>query len=51
MCQEGACGTCETRILARRADDHRDSILTLAEQAANRTMMVPRGRGLRAAAP
>lgn len=38
-CQEGTCGTCETRVLAGRAD-HRDSILTPAEQAANRTMMI-----------
>ena len=38
-CAEGVCGTCETRVLAG-AVDHRDSILTPAEQAANDTMMV-----------
>ncbi len=38
-CQEGTCGTCETRILAGRAD-HRDSILSPSEQEANETMMI-----------
>lgn len=38
-CLEGTCGTCETRIVSGRAD-HRDSILTDAEQEANETMMV-----------
>lgn len=38
-CQEGTCGTCETRIVAGRAD-HRDSILTPVEQQANETMMI-----------
>lgn len=38
-CLEGTCGTCETRILAGRAD-HRDSILTATEQEANETMMI-----------
>jgi ferredoxin-NADP reductase len=38
-CQEGTCGTCETRIVLGRAD-HRDSILTPQEQEANETMMV-----------
>lgn len=38
-CQEGTCGTCETRILAGRAD-HRDSILTPTEHSANETMMI-----------
>lgn len=38
-CHEGTCGTCETPILAGQAE-HRDSILTAAEQAANRTMMI-----------
>ncbi|MCK6211800.1 cytochrome P450/oxidoreductase [Georgenia sp. EYE_87] len=38
-CQEGTCGTCETRIVTGRAD-HRDSILTPAEQDANATMMI-----------
>ncbi|MFV9430794.1 cytochrome P450 [Rhodococcus rhodochrous] len=38
-CLEGTCGTCETRIVAGRAD-HRDSILTATEQEANETMMI-----------
>lgn len=38
-CHEGTCGTCETPVVAGRAD-HRDSVLTEAEQAAGETMMV-----------
>ena len=38
-CGEGTCGTCETVIVEGTAD-HRDSILTAAEQAANDTMMI-----------
>jgi ferredoxin-NADP reductase len=38
-CQEGTCGTCETRILAG-TPEHRDSVLTAGEKAANATMMV-----------
>jgi ferredoxin-NADP reductase len=38
-CQEGTCGTCETAVLAG-AVDHRDSLLTDEEQAANDTMFV-----------
>ncbi len=38
-CKEGTCGTCETPVLAG-AVDHRDSILTPDEQAANDTMMI-----------
>ncbi|WP_127131219.1 cytochrome P450 [Georgenia sp. SYP-B2076] len=38
-CKEGTCGTCETRILAGRAE-HRDSILTTTEQEANETLMI-----------
>ncbi len=38
-CKEGTCGTCEVRILSGRAD-HRDSILTPAEQERNETMMM-----------
>lgn len=36
-CEEGICGTCETRVLSG-TPDHRDSILTSAERAENRTM-------------
>lgn len=38
-CREGTCGTCETPIVSGSAD-HRDSVLTAAEQAENRVMMV-----------
>ncbi|MDT9592138.1 PDR/VanB family oxidoreductase [Nocardioides zeae] len=38
-CLEGTCGSCETVILEGEAD-HRDSILTAAEQEANETMMI-----------
>ncbi|MGW0040915.1 PDR/VanB family oxidoreductase [Rhodococcus sp. NPDC003348] len=38
-CREGTCGTCEVAVLAGRPD-HRDSILTEDEQAANDAMMI-----------
>ena len=38
-CQEGICGTCETPVLGGEPD-HRDSVLSKAERAANKTMMV-----------
>ncbi|GAA0898255.1 PDR/VanB family oxidoreductase [Virgisporangium ochraceum] len=38
-CREGTCGTCETPVLAGRVD-HRDSLLTPDERAANDTMFV-----------
>jgi len=38
-CQQGICGVCETRVLAG-VPDHRDSILSPAERAANRTIMI-----------
>lgn len=38
-CEEGVCGTCETNILDGVAD-HRDSILSEAERAANKTLMI-----------
>jgi len=38
-CREGTCGTCETQILEGAAD-HRDSLLTTAEQDAQETMMI-----------
>jgi ferredoxin-NADP reductase len=37
-CQQGICGTCETRVVSGGVD-HRDSILSSAERAANQTMM------------
>ena len=47
-CTEGTCGTCETEIVEGEAD-HRDSVLTAEEQAANETLMicVSRCRGSR----
>src|SRR5262245_18837046 len=38
-CMEGVCGTCETRVLEGVAD-HRDIILSDAERAAGKTMMI-----------
>ncbi len=38
-CSEGICGTCECRVL-EGIPDHRDSVLTSDEQAANDRMMV-----------
>ena len=38
-CEQGICGTCETRVLAG-LPDHRDMILSDDEKAANDTMMV-----------
>jgi ferredoxin-NADP reductase len=47
-CEEGICGTCETRVLGGEPD-HRDHLLTDEEQAAGETMMlcVSRCRGPR----
>ncbi|MGY1812256.1 PDR/VanB family oxidoreductase [Blastococcus sp. SYSU D00820] len=47
-CMEGTCGSCETPVLAGDVD-HRDSVLTPAEQSAGTTMMicVSRARGPR----
>jgi ferredoxin-NADP reductase len=38
-CQEGTCGTCETAVLEGTVD-HRDSLLTPDEQAADDTMFI-----------
>jgi vanillate O-demethylase ferredoxin subunit len=38
-CLEGACGSCETRVL-EGVPDHRDAVLSREEQARNRTMMI-----------
>ncbi|MBC5781358.1 oxidoreductase [Ramlibacter sp. USB13] len=38
-CREGVCGACETRVL-RGTPEHRDMLLSEAERAAGRTMMV-----------
>ena len=37
-CEQGICGTCECRVLEGEVD-HRDSILSAAERAANQVMM------------
>ena len=49
-CQEGTCGTCETAVLAGEVD-HRDSLLTPDEQAANDTMFAWRRRRARRGTP
>lgn len=38
-CEEGVCAVCETAVLAG-IPDHRDAILSEAERASNRTMMI-----------
>ena len=38
-CQEGTCGTCETPLL-QGVEDHRDSLLTPEEQAAQDTILI-----------
>ena len=38
-CCEGVCGSCETRVLAG-VPDHRDSLLSAKERAANKVMMI-----------
>lgn len=38
-CEEGVCGACETRVL-EGLPDHRDSVLSSAEHASNKVMMV-----------
>jgi ferredoxin-NADP reductase len=38
-CQEGICGSCETPVISG-IPDHRDSVLTDSERAANKTMMI-----------
>ncbi len=42
-CEEGLCGSCETTVLEGEPD-HRDTVLTADERAANDTMMICVGR-------
>jgi ferredoxin len=44
-CREGACGTCETTVLAGRPD-HRDGVLSDDEKARGKTMMICVSRSL-----
>jgi ferredoxin-NADP reductase len=44
-CEEGFCGTCETRVL-EGDPDHRDTVLSESEKAAGDTMMICVGRCL-----
>ncbi|MBT2501243.1 PDR/VanB family oxidoreductase [Curtobacterium sp. ISL-83] len=45
-CREGTCGTCETPVLEGRID-HRDTVLSPAEQADDHTMMICVSRAAR----
>ncbi|WP_280346967.1 PDR/VanB family oxidoreductase [Nocardia neocaledoniensis] len=38
-CREGMCGSCETRVLGG-VPDHRDSVLSSAEQSSGKTVMI-----------
>jgi tetrachlorobenzoquinone reductase len=38
-CQQGVCGTCETKVVSG-TPDHRDSVLSAKERAESRTMMI-----------
>jgi ferredoxin-NADP reductase len=38
-CQEGICGTCETKVLGG-VPDHRDELMSESERASNRSMMI-----------
>ena len=44
-CEEGFCGTCETRVLGG-VPEHRDTILSQSERDANTVMMICVGRSL-----
>ncbi|GAA1607770.1 PDR/VanB family oxidoreductase [Actinoplanes couchii] len=44
-CEEGICGSCDTRVLAGEVD-HRDHVLTRTEKAANNCMMLCVSRAL-----
>ena len=44
-CEQGICSSCETAVLAG-VPDHRDSVLTAKEHAANNYMMICVSRAL-----
>lgn len=44
-CGQGVCGVCETRVLAG-VPEHRDSVLSATEKAANNTMLICCSRAL-----
>jgi vanillate O-demethylase ferredoxin subunit len=44
-CQQGVCGSCETAVISGRPD-HRDELLSDAERAAGKTMMICCSRSL-----
>ena len=44
-CEQGICGTCEVRVISGEVD-HRDSILSSSERAANQSMMICVSRAL-----
>lgn len=44
-CREGVCGTCEAAVIEGEPD-HRDSLLSAEERAANESMMICVGRSL-----
>jgi ferredoxin-NADP reductase len=44
-CEEGVCGACEVKVLAGKVD-HRDSVLSAAQQARSDTMMICCSRGV-----
>jgi vanillate O-demethylase ferredoxin subunit len=48
VCREGVCGTCECDVISGEVD-HRDTLLSNEEKAANQTMMlcVSRAKGAR----
>jgi ferredoxin len=39
VCEEGVCGTCETVVVGGEPE-HRDTLLSAQERAANKTMMI-----------
>ena len=44
-CRDGICGTCESKVISG-TPDHRDDLLSPAEQASNKTMLICVSRSL-----